>query len=74
MKFMLGILLIFFVICVTTAFWLDYFARQREKIMFLEKEIGRMEEQLDHRARELNRLSKERNFWIMETNRLRQKG
>lgn len=73
MKTIFWILIIFFSISFTTAFWLDYFAIQRQKIKKLEEEAKKMDQKICHQAREMNRLSKERNFWITETNRLREK-
>ena len=60
-------------IAATSAIWLNYHSHKRERIKVLETTILKQEEELYRRAMEMNRLSKERNSWIFEANRLRHK-
>lgn len=74
MKTFFWVLMIFLAICITSAAWLSHFIIQRENMKLMDLQMKKMEQHILFQATEMNRLSKERNFWIMETNRLRQRG
>jgi len=61
------------VLCLCSSFWIDYMQNVKLKNTILKQTIDDQNNEMYKLRQECNRLSKERQAWIMEANRLKRR-